>query len=1006
MSKSDMGFVPHSGYGIFHRQLLWKEWRELAPVLWGYCITLTVTVTLWSLNSAVDFGQLMVREQLMAVGFVFIHTCAILIGACLFVPEKENRTAGFLSTLPIPGYRIALNKLFVGGTLVTVQAIICLTIIQFTIGVQSGVGGVLKFFEVSPVVEFLDQMLLMVECFFYGVLWSLLTRKTLFALMYAAISVYLVNALAGTGAGVGFFVEFPRALVGSAIAQSLANSWIIRLPLLGAVIVTIFGKTYSWLNDQTGHRFVNRRFFGRRSSSGNAATTQMDADSTLTPKVSVEHVHSRLTVLVWQAIRQSRAIWILSFIGCLIMFGILWLARDGALFLLPSVVLLASALIGSMTFWPDQDNSQFRFFQQHGENARLVWLSRIVIPAVIVLLIVIAAGAALQPLRLFAGYQLGGAPSAEAQLSVPEYFVDSSGFGRLILAGLLGLATGQFFSLFVKSGLVSMVCAIATAGIVLVWHFVVSACGASPFVFILPVVFVLFGSTWWFAPRWLIEKQNLFDKVFPWGVVTVLAFVMLIGFSLYRSVDVISANQNWYRAMGLNETRIASSLKETKAITDSIRTPDRPVQLSVTRNQKWAASDWHLKIPVAGDEYVDRFVELNESALQVLNGIDFPDLSALMRSNDPKTSRARYIKLLTLSRCGFDYAIRRDDLEAAWNYWLASYHLESLENVRSNETMGLLFRWSQHENQSVSLLKKALNELTPENRLRLERTSLFRLQKEAEDRFQALHRGDMSYANQELPEVVRQMFRFMPWEIDRALEIHRHFSDLNFAKLGAWAHSYYADPTYANGIQSFKPEIPNWLASKARTSPVFPHAIYWASDLPVSNLHALRYLRIRLALDAYRLKHSEYPEQLHKLVPEFLEEVPCDAFTGGDFAYSAKGLDHPVVFVSQDYVFSRRNINKRHLIYDNSTIWSGPFLLPWSSTGGQSLTEFSYIKDDGSSKSSAKASKTLAVKCYNLLGNGLFPTSYPKELLQLAAPSDRSDKVALENTKSGSSKAE
>ena len=44
-----------------------------------------------------------------------------------------------------------------------------------------------------------------------------------------------------------------------------------------------------------------------------------------------------------------------------------------------------------------------------------------------------------------------------------------------------------------------------------------------------------------------------------------------------------------------------------------------------------------------------------------------------------------------------------------------------------------------------------------------------------------------------------------------------------------------------------------------------------------------------VALRLYRLKHGEYPERLSQLVPDFLDKLPVDPFSGKDYVYRKDG---------------------------------------------------------------------------------------------------------------------
>jgi hypothetical protein len=51
-----------------------------------------------------------------------------------------------------------------------------------------------------------------------------------------------------------------------------------------------------------------------------------------------------------------------------------------------------------------------------------------------------------------------------------------------------------------------------------------------------------------------------------------------------------------------------------------------------------------------------------------------------------------------------------------------------------------------------------------------------------------------------------------------------------------------------------------------------------------------RGLKLQLALLAYRLEHDEYPDMLSELVPEYLDTLPLDPYSGEAFRYRSKGF--------------------------------------------------------------------------------------------------------------------
>ncbi|HCE44082.1 MAG TPA: hypothetical protein DET40_11085 [Lentisphaeria bacterium] len=62
------------------------------------------------------------------------------------------------------------------------------------------------------------------------------------------------------------------------------------------------------------------------------------------------------------------------------------------------------------------------------------------------------------------------------------------------------------------------------------------------------------------------------------------------------------------------------------------------------------------------------------------------------------------------------------------------------------------------------------------------------------------------------------------------------------------------------------------------------------------------YLKLSLALKVYKVTHGEYPGSLDKLVPEFMDKLPLDPFSGNNFIYERKGNGFTVYSVGKNGV--------------------------------------------------------------------------------------------------------
>ena len=58
--------------------------------------------------------------------------------------------------------------------------------------------------------------------------------------------------------------------------------------------------------------------------------------------------------------------------------------------------------------------------------------------------------------------------------------------------------------------------------------------------------------------------------------------------------------------------------------------------------------------------------------------------------------------------------------------------------------------------------------------------------------------------------------------------------------------------------------------------------------------------RLAIALRLHRMKHGQYPDNLAALVPDFIDRVPIDPFSGKDFIYQREGEGFVVQSVGDD----------------------------------------------------------------------------------------------------------
>ena len=76
--------------------------------------------------------------------------------------------------------------------------------------------------------------------------------------------------------------------------------------------------------------------------------------------------------------------------------------------------------------------------------------------------------------------------------------------------------------------------------------------------------------------------------------------------------------------------------------------------------------------------------------------------------------------------------------------------------------------------------------------------------------------------------------------------------------------------------------------------------LFPALEADVGALMRLQMTEVALALAGYRADHGSFPEDLEQLVPDYLDEVPEDLFSGGRLQYQSSGRDYLLYSVGRN----------------------------------------------------------------------------------------------------------
>ena len=513
-------------------RFLWKELRQGIPIALVFAIVaIGLTLT----------GSLLVDQlsnQLM--GFVcglWFCLLGVLLGSILFASETESRTLVNLQCLPIQWREIFTGKvlagiiaalaipalLFLGLTAAELLGVRNRSLFRSELVLQVVVPGTLMYFAIALVMStrfssVLNAALIgiAVGSFFdSGLTWLISTNSTDFM----SIETY---------AAIGGF-RMLVAVVFLLAAIPLSRQW--------------------WLGASTENRIQKQSLAVQER-----ARTRQFAKATQRRTF----VH-----LLWQSLHENfRGIaWLaaITLVPCLIlkMFpshpsGELAMISMG---LSGGMLWLTCYIAGISVFARDQRNSSFRYFVQNKEHPRLLWLARNAFWLTVLLVI---CGSLLLLSRFhFHGRVMPWSMATLFHLQFFNHTSDSDEALRiatamgsrsntyLILCGLLifGIAqwSSQQFRSSIFAGFVSGGLSILAVG----WTLICLLSGTPWWFSMLPLIVATFALTWYWAPTWLIERNQKWGWCLSAIVLVTASFCCVVAVNVHQANAIPETVRDW-----------------------------------------------------------------------------------------------------------------------------------------------------------------------------------------------------------------------------------------------------------------------------------------------------------------------------------------------------------------------------------------------------------------------------------------------------------------------------
>ncbi len=511
------------------KQLAWRG----TPTFWRFAWKeLRMIRGLWLAVAILAFGiqvlerMLLVRSQgltdtdLPAILFWTSLTAAILYtagaAATTFSVEHEEETYDFLVRLPATWPALFAAKLLV--TFVTAAFLAAVLLIPVWL-----MRGSSPLNASSLYAPFHVLGIGIVEALAWGTLFSLLIKRPLLA----AIVTLVITTLATTMA-VNFVSHDTMASLNvNAYAQAFAfRTGIAAIVLASSALVASRWLTVGARPLVSGQAQVRDRLA--------ALLSKLDTWTRFYPRSAVHgaSAKSMLARLLWQTWRESWKLLCvpvglaaLLFAGLGAVLGLTHAYEEVILYVMTGALLFAPAIYGAMAFYIDQRRGSYRFLAEHAARARSIWLARHIVwlgtLVAIWLLLVIGLGSSIWGSwshHEFNSRQIYENYSAFSAIpnSATELYQISSGaelVGRALLAGSLAVLVvygiGQFFSMAIRSEILAGFLSLLLAFVVGGWIFVVCLWHLSPWWFMLPIFLGLMLTTWFRAPDWIAERNNL-----------------------------------------------------------------------------------------------------------------------------------------------------------------------------------------------------------------------------------------------------------------------------------------------------------------------------------------------------------------------------------------------------------------------------------------------------------------------------------------------------------------
>ncbi len=906
---------------VFWR-LIWKEYRMLR----SFWIALAVMTVLAELV-VLAFGAGTVDERVAVLfGFGLAATAFYAVGcsATLFSTEHEEGTYEFLRSLPV-----APVRLFLGKMALAVVSVVALLVVLWT------ASAVLAEWRMPTAAMHQGLWslwgLAIVEAFVWGLFFSLVLRRPLLAVILgiaaASGGIHLLAWAANPTRIYGFDLQPYVAAVpyrmGLAALVFLADVWLARRWLQNVEIFATGSVPIA----------AGRRLLGMHDeASRDAAPSRRQILGRLLWHEWRESGRLLLTLVAVATVLSCLMVWVIIQTG--------WL-QTPALVGAGTAIVFAS-LMGSCTFLADQERRRYRFFADHGERPRYVWLSRqlVWLPAVLAL----AVGAHLAWATLIIAQIIDQWWKAIDFTWGGFFWTYDTYLAELAMAGfscgamILAFSAGQLCSMLLRSGILAGVFGLVATTTLCGWA-VLMAMLEVPWVWsVAPIPVVLLFTTWLRAPDWLLERNTPRAWLRVGLSLAIPATILVTAFPLYR------VNQVPLVDPGISlDAFIEPASREALATADmyqkafDLRVPWLQVNPDVPEDEQGMDQEEQSRRYF---ERVKKWVTASEESIALT--LEASSRLACAPPAAPSAEKVFNDRLYGLENMLVMNASQltwEGKLDEAFDRYMAVLRMAAQLRDRGGsrrqqvatrfetDLQRNLTSWAGHADQTPERLREAIERLDEyyvglppvTDVLTADYVLLRRIIDGDLDALAGLAARASAGEDERLVRRAVLWTTLMPWERARARRVLDAVTAVDLETL-RWVEismnqnegvAHYVTRRFQRERHSSEPH------RLLRTSRWFHDAydllgngyrlggVTRATRDIASRETLHRATRLQLALVAWKLEHGDYPEDFEPLIGTYFDELPRDPYSGQPFIYFPEGLTSQS---PNDYFFSRLSI--------------------------------------------------------------------------------------------------